>query len=102
MRSYGVVYDHANASLYWRTSVNQNMQRVQLRDVLQAGKGYERARRRSGHAQLSVRSLVPEQYYYSFTQKLVAFGHSCRLCCVSNVFLLGTLENNFNSFSSTQ
>lgn len=30
---FGVVYDHPNRTLYWRTEINQNLQRLRLADV---------------------------------------------------------------------
>jgi penicillin V acylase-like amidase (Ntn superfamily) len=30
---FGVVYDHANRTVYWRTSTNQNLQRLRLADA---------------------------------------------------------------------
>lgn len=30
---YGVIYDHLNKILYWRTSVNQSLQRLRISDL---------------------------------------------------------------------
>jgi choloylglycine hydrolase len=30
---YGVIYDHANATIYWRSSSNQNLQRLRMADM---------------------------------------------------------------------
>merc|ERR1712217_638827 len=30
---WAVVYDHLNGTIYWRTEVNQNLQRLQLADA---------------------------------------------------------------------
>jgi len=30
---YGVLYDHINKNLYWRTSVNQSLQRLRFKDL---------------------------------------------------------------------
>merc|ERR1712217_368168 len=29
---YGVIYDHKNLTIYWRSAVNQNLQRLRLED----------------------------------------------------------------------
>ena len=36
---YGVIYDHLQRVVYWRTATNQNLQQVRLGDVLRAGMG---------------------------------------------------------------
>jgi len=34
---WGVIYDHVQKSIYWRSSVNHNLQRLQLKDLLTSG-----------------------------------------------------------------
>ena len=60
---WGVLYDHVNASIYFRTQTNQNLQRIRLAD-LQLNEG----------AQVATLPLGPQNQLPWFTDAAPSFG----------------------------